>query len=68
MYTFFHRKTDLKALISKFQIIGVTVLIDMTWNQRLVDYATSFSSLNLHIPLPWDVSLIGGHKRSETIF
>ena len=47
-------------------MIGCTVLIDLVWNQSLVDFASSFASLNLHIPLPWDDSLIGGEESDSS--
>jgi hypothetical protein len=43
----------LYALVSKFQIIASTILIEGKWPQALIDFATSFAGMNLHIPFPW---------------
>jgi hypothetical protein len=49
----------LYGVISKFQLIGASILLDVEYPHRLVQTFGPVAGLNLQIPLPWDDLLLG---------
>jgi hypothetical protein len=49
----------LYGAISKFQLIGASILLDVAFPSPLLDALGPVAGLNLQIPLPWDDLLLG---------